>query len=78
VPRAVVTHPQLLTFARADSGMAGQSRGHPAVAFPRLYNLASMAGGVKPHGIEIKTHWGESWEMPEASKEVARQLMTTA
>ena len=30
---------------------------------------------MKPFGIEIKTHWGECWEMPEASKETAKRLM---
>jgi hypothetical protein len=28
-----------------------------------------------PTGIEIKTHWGECWEVPEASKGIARGLM---
>ena len=27
------------------------------------------------HDIEIKTHWGDGYEMPEASKERARSLM---
>jgi hypothetical protein len=26
-------------------------------------------------GLEIKTHWGEAYEMPEASKARARELM---
>ena len=35
-----------------------------------------MRQKLKPHGIEIKTHWGMGFEMPAASKEVARGLMT--
>jgi two-component system cell cycle response regulator CtrA len=30
---------------------------------------------LKPFGIEIKTNWGESYEIPEASKARARELM---
>lgn len=32
----------------------------------------------KPYGIEIKTHGGECWEMPQESKKTARQLMDAA
>ena len=34
-----------------------------------------MREKLKPFGIEIKTHWGECWEMTEASKEIGRGLM---
>ena len=37
--------------------------------------ICKMRKKLKPFGIEIKTHWGECWEMPEASKEIARGLM---
>jgi hypothetical protein len=40
--------------------------------------ICKMRKKLKPFGIEIKTHWGECWEMPEASKEIARQLMAPA
>ena len=30
---------------------------------------------LKPFGIEIKTNWGESYEIPEVSKARARELM---
>jgi len=30
---------------------------------------------LRPFGIAIKTNWGESYEMPEASKTRARELM---
>jgi hypothetical protein len=37
--------------------------------------ICKMRKKLNPYGIEIKTHWGECWEMPEASKERARELM---
>jgi DNA-binding response OmpR family regulator len=37
--------------------------------------ICKMRKKLKPFGIEIKTHWGECWEMPEASKVNARELM---
>jgi DNA-binding response OmpR family regulator len=37
--------------------------------------ICKMRKKLKPHGIEIKTHWGECWEIPEASKARARALM---
>jgi two-component system, cell cycle response regulator CtrA len=40
--------------------------------------ICKMRKKLKPHGIEIKTNWGECWEMPESSKEIARQLMSAA
>ena len=40
--------------------------------------ICKMRKKLKPYGIEIKTHWGECWEMPEASKEIARGLMAAA
>ena len=33
---------------------------------------------LKPFGIEIKTNWGESYEIPEASKVIVRELMNAA
>ena len=37
--------------------------------------ICKMRKKLKPHGIEIKTHWGECWEIPESSKARARELM---
>jgi two-component system, cell cycle response regulator CtrA len=37
--------------------------------------ICKMRKKLKPFGIEIKTHWGECWEIPEASKAIARGLM---
>src|SRR5476651_1358718 len=37
--------------------------------------VCSMRKKLKPHGIAIKTHWGVGYEMPEASKARARELM---
>lgn len=38
--------------------------------------ICKMRKKLAPHGIEIKTHWGECWEMPDASKQTARALMS--
>ena len=32
-----------------------------------------MRKKLMPFGIEVKTHWGECWEIPEASKAIARE-----
>jgi two-component system cell cycle response regulator CtrA len=40
--------------------------------------ICKMRKKLKPFGIEIKTHWGECWEMPESSKVRARELMEAA
>jgi DNA-binding response OmpR family regulator len=37
--------------------------------------ICKMRQKLKPPGIEIKTHWGVGFEMPEASKAIARGLM---
>jgi two-component system cell cycle response regulator CtrA len=37
--------------------------------------ICKMRKKLTPFGIEIKTHWGECWEIPEASKAIARDLM---
>jgi two-component system, cell cycle response regulator CtrA len=29
---------------------------------------------LKPFGVEIATHWGRGWEMPEKSKQVVRGM----
>ena len=34
-----------------------------------------MCKMLKPFGIEIKTHRGDCWEIPEKSKVIARELM---
>jgi hypothetical protein len=36
--------------------------------------VCKMRKKLKPFGINIKTHWG-GYEMPEASKAIARELM---
>ena len=40
--------------------------------------IHKMRKKLKPFGIEIVTHFGECWEMPEASKARTRELMTEA
>jgi two-component system cell cycle response regulator CtrA len=37
--------------------------------------ICKMRAKLKPYGVEIKTCWGVGYEMPEASKAIARQLM---
>jgi hypothetical protein len=37
--------------------------------------ICKMRKNLKPFGIEVKTHWGESWEIPEASKAIARESL---
>lgn len=37
--------------------------------------VCKMRKKLKPFGIDIKTNWGESYEMPEQSKARARELM---
>jgi two-component system cell cycle response regulator CtrA len=37
--------------------------------------ICQMRKKLIPLGIEIKTHWGECYEMPETSKARARALM---
>jgi DNA-binding response OmpR family regulator len=37
--------------------------------------ISKMRQKLKPHGIEIKTHRGVGFEMPEAGKAIARGLM---
>jgi len=37
--------------------------------------ICKMRKKLKPFGIEIKTHWGDGYEIPEASKARARELM---
>jgi two-component system cell cycle response regulator CtrA len=40
--------------------------------------VCKMRKKLKPFGIEIKTNWGESYEIPEESKARARELMEAA
>jgi DNA-binding response OmpR family regulator len=37
--------------------------------------VCKMRKKLTPYGIEIKTHWGVGYEMPEESKARARELM---
>jgi DNA-binding response OmpR family regulator len=37
--------------------------------------ICKLRKKINPLGLEIKTHWGEAYEMPEASKARARELM---
>ena len=37
--------------------------------------VCRMRKKLAPFGIEIKTHWGVGYEMPDASKIIARELM---
>jgi hypothetical protein len=38
----------------------------------KILDVWKMRKKLKPYGVEIKTQWGECWEMPEAGKEIAR------
>jgi two-component system cell cycle response regulator CtrA len=37
--------------------------------------ICKMRRKLRPFGIEIKTCWGAGYEMPEASKAIARELI---
>lgn len=40
--------------------------------------ICKMRKKLQPYGVEIKTCWGVGYEMPEASKATARELMAAA
>jgi hypothetical protein len=31
---------------------------------------------MKPHGVKIKTQWGQGWSMPKDSKDLIRATLT--
>lgn len=37
--------------------------------------ICKIRAKLKPFNISIVTHWGQGWEMPEASKAIVRGMM---